>query len=75
MKNAMLGVARYRTPMLAIMVTFGTLMPMRAQYANASESCNKYQKVNYKVLNDCHLALDNAASRALALLAVSRKAK
>ena len=35
MKNAMLGVARYRTPMLAIMVTLGTLMLAQPSHAAA----------------------------------------
>ncbi len=35
MKNAMLGVARYRTPMLAVMVTLGTLMPAQPSHAAA----------------------------------------
>jgi hypothetical protein len=35
MKNAMLGVARYRTPMLAIMATLGTLMLAQPSHAAA----------------------------------------
>src|SRR6201984_3548180 len=35
MKNAKLGFARYRTPMLAIMVTLGTLMLAQSSHAAA----------------------------------------
>ena len=35
MKNAMLGLARYRTPMLAVMVTLGTLMLAEPSHAAA----------------------------------------
>ena len=35
MKNAMLGVARYRTPMLSVMVTLGTLMLAQPSHAAA----------------------------------------
>jgi hypothetical protein len=47
---------------------------MRAQYADALISCNKYRQINYQLPNDV-ISRSITLPRERALLAVSRKAK
>jgi hypothetical protein len=47
---------------------------MRAQYVDALISCNKYRQINYQLPNEV-ISRSMTLPRALALLAVSRKAK